>query len=62
VIFDKQEMPKDFDMKGKIEEILKASGFSEKRARTMDIDDFMQYVHYFFRLLLVFNKDGIFFG
>lgn len=37
-------MPKDFDMKGKIEGILKESGFLEKRARTMDIDDFMQYV------------------
>jgi len=29
-------------MKQKIEGILKESGFAEKRARTMDIDDFMQ--------------------
>ncbi|XP_059476539.1 probable dimethyladenosine transferase [Neocloeon triangulifer] len=50
-----KEVPKDFDMKQKIEDILKSSGFSEKRARTMDIDDFMQ-------LLLAFNKEGIFFG
>jgi len=29
-------------MKTKVEEILNKNGFSEKRARTMDIDDFLQ--------------------
>ena len=33
-------------MKAKVEEILNKNNFSEKRARTMDIDDFLQYVYF----------------
>jgi hypothetical protein len=29
-------------MKTKVEEILQKNGFAEKRARTMDVDDFLQ--------------------
>ncbi|XP_065337922.1 probable dimethyladenosine transferase [Cloeon dipterum] len=52
---NEKEVPKDFDMKKKIADVLGKSGFSEKRARTMDVDDFMQ-------LLLAFNQEGIYFG
>ena len=31
-----------FDMKDKVTEILNKNDFTEKRARTMDIDDFLQ--------------------
>jgi hypothetical protein len=37
-----QKIPEDFDIKQKIEEVLKQDAFNEKRARTMDIDDFMK--------------------
>lgn len=34
-------IPQDFDVKQKVEKILIESSFAEKRARTMDIDDFL---------------------
>ncbi len=34
-------LPDSFEMKQKVEEILSKNGFSEKRARSMDIDDFL---------------------
>eukprot|EP01135_Chromosphaera_perkinsii_P011084 Nk52_evm1s2332 gene=Nk52_evmTU1s2332 len=43
-----------FDIKGKVMRILEDSGFSEKRARTMDIDDFL-------KLLKCFNENNIHF-
>ncbi|XP_034236957.1 probable dimethyladenosine transferase [Thrips palmi] len=45
----------NLDIKKKVEDILAANGSELKRARTMDIDDFMQ-------LLCAFNKDGIHFA
>ncbi|VEL35476.1 unnamed protein product [Protopolystoma xenopodis] len=44
-----------FAMESRIAEILRASGFDGKRARTMDEDDFL-------RLLLAFKREGIYFG
>lgn len=44
----------DFDVKAKVQELLNEGGFAEKRARTMDMDDFLQ-------LLNVFNSNGIHF-
>ncbi len=41
-IYFLKPIPDSFDMKTKVEEILTKSGFIEKRARTMDIDDFLQ--------------------
>ena len=38
----KQPIPDSFDMKSKVDDILTKNGFIEKRARTMDIDDFLQ--------------------
>jgi len=37
-----QMVDADFNIKEKIQEILKDSGFDKKRARTMDIDDFLE--------------------
>ncbi|XP_040196383.1 probable dimethyladenosine transferase [Rana temporaria] len=48
-------IPEDFSISEKIEKILADTGFSEKRARTMDIDDFI-------RLLHGFNAEGIHFS
>jgi len=48
-------IPADFDMKQMLGDILNESGFKEKRARQMDIDDFL-------RLLLAFNSKGIHFA
>lgn len=48
------EIPKDFDMKQKIEEILVSLEFDKKRARVMDIDDFLTLLH-------AFNSNGIHF-
>lgn len=48
-------VPADFDMKGKIEEILLKCGCADKRARTMDIDDFLVLLH-------AFNSEGIHFS
>lgn len=48
-------IPSDFDMKTLVEKVLEDNGFSEKRARTMDIPDFLS-------LLLAFNKANIHFN
>lgn len=42
-------------MKAKIETILIEKNFDQKRARTMDIDDFMNILH-------AFNAEGIHFA
>lgn len=47
--------PPDFNFKDKIAEILKIDDFESKRARSMDIDDFLQ-------LLYNFNSNGIHFA
>jgi len=44
----------DFNIKEKVQKLLEENDFSQKRARTMDIDDFLQ-------LLNVFNSNGIHF-
>lgn len=44
----------DFNIKEKVQKLLEENNFSQKRARTMDIDDFLQ-------LLNVFNSNGIHF-
>lgn len=44
-----------FDIKNKVEDILKSNDADQKRARTMDIDDFMT-------LLYAFNVEGIHFS
>uniref|UniRef100_A0A3B4CRF6 rRNA adenine N(6)-methyltransferase n=1 Tax=Pygocentrus nattereri TaxID=42514 RepID=A0A3B4CRF6_PYGNA len=49
------EIPQDFSIAQKIETVLKESEFSEKRARSMDIDDFMVLLH-------AFNSAGIHFS
>lgn len=36
-------LEENFDMKTKIQEILNENDFSKKRARSMDIDDFLKY-------------------
>jgi hypothetical protein len=36
-----QEIPADFSITKKVESVLEEVEFSDKRARTMDIDDFM---------------------
>lgn len=48
-------IPADFDMKRKIEEILEKCACADKRARTMDIDDFLVLLH-------AFNNEGIHFS
>ena len=47
-------VPDDFNIKSLVEEVLTSIDFKEKRARTMDIDDFMKLLH-------AFNKFGIHF-
>jgi len=47
-------VPEDFNIKTLVEEVLSSIEFKEKRARTMDIDDFMKLLH-------AFNKSGIHF-
>jgi len=42
-----QEVPKDFNIKQHVDKVLEVVGFGEKRARTMDIDDFMKLLHAF---------------
>ncbi|KAF4522196.1 hypothetical protein B566_EDAN007346 [Ephemera danica] len=49
------QIPEDFDMKHKVDEILQQENFADKRARTMDIDDFMKLLH-------SFNSSGIHFA
>jgi len=48
-------VPDNFSVKEKIQEILVDSGFDQKRARTMDMDDFIALLH-------AFNKEGIHFS
>ena len=36
-----QPVPADFDTKTKVTELLEKNGYDQKRARTMDIDDFL---------------------
>ncbi|XP_075215250.1 dimethyladenosine transferase-like [Lycorma delicatula] len=48
-------IPEGFDIKEKIESILSDCGAAEKRARVMDIDDFIMLLH-------AFNKEGIHFS
>uniref|UniRef100_A0A8C5AYF9 rRNA adenine N(6)-methyltransferase n=1 Tax=Gadus morhua TaxID=8049 RepID=A0A8C5AYF9_GADMO len=50
-----QEIPADFSITKKVESVLEEVEFSDKRARTMDIDDFMVLLH-------AFNKAGIHFS
>ncbi len=45
----------EVDVKALVDQVLEEIGFREKRARTMDIDDFMKLLH-------AFNKAGIHFG
>jgi len=49
-----EEMPEAVDMKAMVDEVLAEIDFREKRARTMDIDDFMKLLH-------AFNRRGIHF-
>ncbi|GIY60015.1 hypothetical protein CEXT_355031 [Caerostris extrusa] len=49
------ELPKDFSVKQKVEEILESIDYLQKRPRTMDIDDFLL-------LLLEFNSKGFHFS
>ena len=41
------EIDKNFKIKELVEQVLTDSGFKDKRARTMDIDDFMKLLHNF---------------
>jgi len=50
-----KEVPKEFSIKALIETVLDSIGFKEKRARVMDIDDFMKLLH-------AFNSHGIHFA
>ncbi len=50
-----ETVPEDLDMKKIVEEVLVEVDFKEKRARSMDIDDFMKLLH-------AFNKNGIHFA
>nr|CAG4638566.1 EOG090X08Z3 [Cyclestheria hislopi] len=48
-------IPDQFSMKDKVESILVQNNFDKKRARTMDMDDFIGLLH-------AFNKEGIHFS
>ncbi|XP_008053328.1 probable dimethyladenosine transferase isoform X2 [Carlito syrichta] len=48
-------IPEDFSIANKIQQILTSTGFSDKRARSMDIDDFIGLLH-------GFNAEGIHFS
>ncbi|KAK2193939.1 hypothetical protein NP493_4g02015 [Ridgeia piscesae] len=50
-----QPVPEDLDMREKAIDLLQKNDFEKKRARTMDIDDFLE-------LLRCFNKEGIHFA
>lgn len=41
-LFCQQQIPENFNIAELIHEILKDTGYSEKRARVMDIDDFIR--------------------
>ncbi|NXJ08891.1 DIM1 transferase, partial [Odontophorus gujanensis] len=49
------EIPENFKIAEKIQTVLKDTGYSEKRARSMDIDDFICLLH-------GFNSEGIHFS
>ena len=49
-----ETVPEDLNIKAKVDEVLESIDFKEKRARTMDIDDFMKLLH-------AFNSNGIHF-
>ena len=42
-----QPIPEDLNLKDIVEDILESINFKEKRARSMDIDDFMKLLHAF---------------
>ncbi|XP_059051027.1 probable dimethyladenosine transferase [Achroia grisella] len=50
-----KDIPEDFDIKQKVQEILTNAEADQMRARTMDIDDFMKLLH-------AFNAEGIHFA
>ncbi|CAG9827263.1 unnamed protein product [Diabrotica balteata] len=50
-----KELPEDFSIKEKIEDILTKVEADQKRARTMDIDDFIMLLH-------AFNAEGVHFS
>ncbi|XP_039249754.1 putative dimethyladenosine transferase [Styela clava] len=50
-----ETLPEDFSLKDMINELLQKNGFSDKRARTMDMDDFLALLH-------LFNSNGIHFA
>ena len=50
-----QQVSKDFKVKALVDDVLTKSGFKDKRARTMDIDDFMKLLH-------AFNSEGLHFA
>ncbi|XP_072402670.1 probable dimethyladenosine transferase [Diabrotica undecimpunctata] len=50
-----KELPEDFSIKEKIEDILTKAEADQKRARTMDIDDFIMLLH-------AFNAEGVHFS
>uniref|UniRef100_A0A672KLC9 rRNA adenine N(6)-methyltransferase n=1 Tax=Sinocyclocheilus grahami TaxID=75366 RepID=A0A672KLC9_SINGR len=55
-----QEIQQDFNIAQKIESILQESKFSDKRARSMDIDDFMVLLHAFNSGVLLYGEqEGI---
>lgn len=49
-----KELPHNFDIKSMINQILEQAEAENKRARTMDIDDFISLLH-------AFNKEGVHF-
>ena len=49
-----EEVDPDLNMKSLVDDVLDGIGFREKRARTMDTDDFMKLLH-------AFNEKGIHF-
>merc|ERR1712072_1544588 len=50
-----ETVPEDFDIRTKVDDVLSSIEFKEKRARKMDIDDFMKLLH-------AFNAAGIHFA
>lgn len=41
-----QMVDKDFNVKEKVTQVLLSSGFALKRARNLDIDDFLRFVNF----------------
>ena len=50
-----KEVPEDFSIREEVDKVLDSIQFREKRARIMDIDDFMKLLH-------AFNSAGIHFA